>query len=59
MNTIKLYLTEVLAEMSKVTWPTKDELKESTIIVLIFSLVSGIVIYGMDTTFSYFLKLIL
>jgi len=59
MNTIKLYLTEVLAEMSKVTWPTRDELKESTIIVLVFSLVSGVVIYSMDTAFSYFLKLIL
>ncbi|MBN8707439.1 MAG: preprotein translocase subunit SecE [Bacteroidetes bacterium] len=59
MNTIKLYLTEVLAEMSKVTWPSKDELKESTILVLVFSLVSGIVIYSMDTAFSYFLTLIL
>jgi len=59
MNTIKQYLTEVLAEMSKVSWPTREELKESTVIVLVFSLVFGIAVYGMDTVFSYLLTLIL
>ncbi|MCK6603228.1 MAG: preprotein translocase subunit SecE [Bacteroidetes bacterium] len=59
MNTIKQYLTEVLAEMSKVSWPTREELKESTVIVLVFSLVFGIAVYSMDTVFSYLLTLIL
>jgi len=53
------YFTEVFAEMSKVSWPTFDELRESTVIVLIFSLVFSIVVYALDTVFGLALKSIL
>ena len=53
------YFTEVFAEMSKVSWPTFDELRESTVIVLVFSLVFSIVVYALDTVFGLALKSIL
>lgn len=31
------YFTDVAAEMKKVTWPTQDELKEATVVVLVVS----------------------
>lgn len=31
---IKKFVNEVVAEMKKVAWPTKEQLKESTIVVL-------------------------
>ena len=32
------YLSEVVAELKKVTWPTLDETKRSTVIVIVFTL---------------------
>lgn len=31
------YYSDVVAEMKKVTWPTQDELKEATVVVLVVS----------------------
>jgi len=32
---IKLFLAETRTELKKVTWPTREELKESTIVVIV------------------------
>jgi preprotein translocase subunit SecE len=32
---IKEFLKEVRVELSKVTWPTREELRESTIVVVV------------------------
>jgi preprotein translocase subunit SecE len=58
IDKIKNYFVDVFAEMSKVTWPTLDELKESTLIVLGFSLVFSIAVYLLDTLFGMALKAI-
>ncbi|NUQ82993.1 MAG: preprotein translocase subunit SecE [Bacteroidetes bacterium] len=58
MDKIKTFFTDIMSEMSKVTWPTPEELRESTVIVLVFSLVFGTAVYAVDTAFSYLLKLI-
>jgi len=34
----KQFLTEVSKEMKKVSWPTREQLRESTIVVIIASL---------------------
>ncbi len=36
---LKIFLKEVRLEMSKVTWPTRAELKDSTIVVIVSCLV--------------------
>jgi len=39
---IKDYLDSVRQEMKKVTWPTKDELKESTwVVIVVCALLAG------------------
>ncbi|MFQ6114707.1 MAG: preprotein translocase subunit SecE [bacterium] len=52
------FLTEVNQEMSKVSWPSYEELKGSTIIVIILSLILAAFIFFSDTILSNILKLI-
>ncbi|MBN1638369.1 MAG: preprotein translocase subunit SecE [Ignavibacteriales bacterium] len=42
------YFNDVVKEMKKVTWPTKDELKESTLIVIITCILVAIFTYIVD-----------
>jgi preprotein translocase subunit SecE len=49
------YLGEVRAEVRKVTWPGWDELRKSTVVIIIFIIVLGIVISLMDYVFSLLL----
>ncbi|MEA2030775.1 MAG: preprotein translocase subunit SecE [candidate division Zixibacteria bacterium] len=48
MKKIKKFLKEVNAELRKVTWPTKDELVGSTIVVIVVSLTLSIFIGIVD-----------
>ncbi len=45
---VKVYIKEVRLEMSKVTWPTRAELKDSTVVVIISCLVISIFIGAVD-----------
>ena len=47
------FLREVRAEVRKVTWPTWDELKKATTVIVIFVLILGIVIGFMDSIFQF------
>ena len=42
------FLTDVLAEMNKVTWPDRAQLRQATIAILIFVLLIGGVIAILD-----------
>jgi preprotein translocase subunit SecE len=53
------FFTDVVKEMSKVTWPRKEELRDSTIIVLVVCLVIAAFVYVVDTTVSWGLRQIL
>ena len=47
---------DVIKEMKKVTWPTKEELKESTQIVIVVCLVFAVVTYIVDMGISTLFK---
>jgi preprotein translocase subunit SecE len=47
------YVRDVRVEMSKVTWPTRDELRESTIVVLIMVLIMTVFIGIVDRVLSF------
>jgi preprotein translocase subunit SecE len=47
------FLRDVRAEVRKVTWPTTDELKKATLVIVIFVTILGIVIGLMDATFQF------
>jgi preprotein translocase subunit SecE len=48
MEKITKFLKEVVAELRKVTWPSKDELIGSTIVTIIVSLIVAIFIGIVD-----------
>ena len=50
------FSNDVVKEMKKVTWPTKDELKESTQIVIVVCLVFAVVTYIVDMAISLVFK---
>jgi preprotein translocase subunit SecE len=58
-NKLATYLRDVKVEMAKVSWPSKDELVESTTIVIILSLVLAVFVFGVDQGLSNILKAIL
>ncbi len=53
------FLNGVTKEMKKVTWPTKDELKDSTTIVLASTVIISLFIFMVDAVFTKFLELLL
>lgn len=59
MNKVVLFFREVLAELSKITWPKKQEFIGSTIIVIVFVIFFSIILGAMDLTFSTLLKKLL
>lgn len=45
------FVREVIAELKKVTWPTKAETLKLTVVVVAISVIVGIFIGILDTTF--------
>ncbi|HTQ66279.1 MAG TPA: preprotein translocase subunit SecE [Puia sp.] len=59
MNKISIYFRESYKElMEKVTWPSWTQLQQSTVIVLVATLLITIVVYVMDIFSSTILKFI-
>jgi preprotein translocase subunit SecE len=56
---ITSYYNDVVAEMKKVSWPTKDQLRESTIVVLGVSAVLSVFTFLVDYLINSVLKGIL
>ncbi len=50
------FFQDVVKEMKKVTWPTKDELFESTKIVIVVCLVLAVFTYVIDMLINQVLK---
>ena len=46
------FFTDVVKEMKKVTWPTQNELKESTVIVIITCLILAAFTYLIDMSIT-------
>lgn len=55
---IKRYFSEMIAELKKVTWPTRQELVKYTGIVLAFVVSFSIVVGVMDYGLAQLLKLV-
>jgi preprotein translocase subunit SecE len=53
------FFTDIFREMSKVTWPKKEELRDSTVIVLVVCLIIALFIYLVDTVVAKALSSIL
>ena len=59
MRKLQQYIKEVVQELKKVTWPTWEELKGSTLVVIIFSIIMGCYIAGLDFGLSWIIDQLL
>ena len=53
IDRIRKYLRDVWVEMGKVTWPTRDELKESTLVVIVATFFVTVFIFLIDRIMDY------
>ncbi|MFZ2054788.1 MAG: preprotein translocase subunit SecE [Candidatus Aminicenantales bacterium] len=49
------FLREVRSEIKKVTWPSRNEVYNTTVVVIIAMVFFGFYLYFMDAVFSYVL----
>ncbi len=51
------YFKEVKAELKKVVWPSLKKVRQNTLIVIIYVLIVGLVIWGLDMLFTWGMSL--
>lgn len=56
MSNITQFLREARAELLKVNWPTKPQIINYTLAIILISIVLAIFLGGLDYFFSYILK---
>jgi preprotein translocase subunit SecE len=56
MRKIFTFIREAKVELTKVTWPTKDQLIRSTILVVVLTGVLAVFLGSLDYGFGYILK---
>ena len=55
---ISKFLQEVKQELSKVSWPSREELKGTTIVVIVITLILALFIFGVDKILQAILDVI-
>ena len=55
---IRLFLSETRTELKKVTWPTREELRESTIVVIVSTFIVTIFVGVVDQILSRIIRLV-
>ena len=50
---IVTYYEETVMELKKVTWPSKEEVRGSTIVVIVTSILLSIVIFAFDSAINF------
>lgn len=58
VSKIKKFVNEVVAEMKKVSWPTKEQLRESTIVVLSVTGIIAVFVLIIDQIFTGLIRAI-
>ncbi len=53
---IKKFVGDVVAEMKKVAWPNKEQLKESTTVVVVVSLILTVIVFVIDQVMTFAMK---
>jgi len=59
INRIKNYLNDVKSELKKVTWPNRDDLEKTTVAVIVLSIIFGIYLTLVDTSFRFLVKYVI
>ncbi len=53
------YFKDARSEFKKVVWPSRKQVINNTVVVLVSMVVSGLAIWGIDTVFMFLIKLML
>ena len=53
------YFKDARSEFKKVVWPSRKQVINNTVVVLVSMVVSGLAIWGVDTLFMFLIKLML
>ena len=56
MTRLRRYFNEVWSELRKVSWPTRDQVRNLTVLVFVISFVVGVYITILDTVFRGFIS---
>ena len=56
---LRTFMTEVRAELKKVTWPGRQEVQATTLVVILTTMFFGFYLYAMDLVFSWVLRHVL
>lgn len=51
------YFKDVKSEMKKVVWPTFAKVRQNTVTVIVYVLIVGVVICGLDWLFTWLMSL--
>jgi preprotein translocase subunit SecE len=55
---IKTFFADVSREMKKVSWPTREQLREATTVVIVTCLIITAFVYLIDTGMTFLMKAI-
>ncbi|HET7819611.1 MAG TPA: preprotein translocase subunit SecE [Bacteroidia bacterium] len=59
MNKVQAYFNDTYSELvTKVSWPTWKELQASAVIVMVATLLTSLLVYGMDVAFKFIMEMI-
>lgn len=56
IRTTQEFIEGVQLEMRKVTWPDREQLRNATVVILVFVIILAIIIGLMDSVFSAFVR---
>lgn len=59
IKSIVKFITEARGELLKVSWPTKDEVLDSTKVVIVSVIIISLFLGFIDILFSYLVKLVI
>lgn len=52
------FVTEVVIEVSQVTWPSRAETRAATIVVIVMTFICSVILFAMDSVWSTFTDLL-
>jgi len=53
------FISEVISELSRVTWPTQKETTSATFVTIIMVLISGFILWMLDNLWTYLIQAVL
>jgi preprotein translocase subunit SecE len=56
LGELKSFFAEVRSELKKVTWPSRTEVQNTTVVVILTTVFFGFYLYGLDIAFSWLMR---